>query len=361
MKLLVISLCTQGVGVMKEHFIYYCRRFAKKTDLYCVTNDNVTNEDLHAIETLNLRYVRREVLGYFSPFKIKKILDFISKVNPDVIFVLSHHATNVILPTFLKKYKVVYQVHDPDPHLGTSFIEKNILKIQLKKIAKISKKIIAAAESIKETTYEVCKFNKDDIEVIPLAVLDNYIDDSIKESNDDFDLLYYGKIRKYKGLDTFIEALTILEKENIKPKVKIVGGKDVLDVFPNISYIPAKVVIEDFAENEKLISYIKKTKALVLPYHEATGTMAIGQAFYYETPVIATDVGCFPEYVGEGGLICKHSDAEDLAKTLKRFLSDKDLQKSLSEKAKKEYFKKFTIEDVTDKHIKLFERVIDGK
>ena len=149
-------------------------------------------------------------------------------------------------------------MHDPDPHLGTSFIERNMLKIQLKRFAKISKKIIAAAESIKETTYEVCKFNKDDIEVIPLAVLDNYIDDNIKESDDDIDLLYYGKIRKYKGLDVFIEALTILEKENIKPKVKIVGGKDVLEVFPNIDYIPSNVEIEDFAENKKLISYIKK-------------------------------------------------------------------------------------------------------
>ena len=361
MRLLVISLCTQGVGVMKEHFIYYCRRFAKKSNLYCITNDNVTNEDLDAIETLNVRYVRKEPLGYFSPLKIKKILDFINKVNPDIIFVLSHHATNVILPTFFKKYKVVYQVHDPDPHLGTSFIERNILKIQLKRFAKISRKIIAAAKSIKETTYEVCKFNKDDIEVIPLAVLDNYIDDTIKESDDDIDLLYYGKIRKYKGLDVFIEALTILEKENIKPKVKIVGGKDVLVVFPNIDYIPSNVEIEDFAENKKLISYIKKTKALVLPYHEATGTMAIGQAFYYETPVIATDVGCFPEYVGDGGLICKHSDAKDLANTLKKFLGDKSLQDNLSKKAKEEYFKKFTIEDVTDKHLELFERVVNDK
>ena len=357
MRLLVISLCTQGIGVMKEHFIYYSRRFAKMSDLYCITNDNVSNEDLGAIETLNVRYVHSNPLGYISPFKIHKINKFIKKINPDVIFVLSHHASNIILANHLKKYRVVYQVHDPEPHIGTSLLEKYILQIQLKKFAKFCKKIIASAEDVKQKTLKVVNYNKDDIEVIPLAVLDNYIDDCIKPSNEEIDLLYYGKIRKYKGLDTFIEALTILEANGIKPKVKLVGGEDVLKVFPNIKYVPDNVSIEGFAENDLLISYIKKAKALVLPYHEATGTMAIGQSFYYGTPVIATDVGCFEEYVGDGGIICKHSDPISLANAIEKYLLNANLQKELSDKAKKIYSEKFTIESVTKQHMDLFERV----
>lgn len=358
MRLLVISLCTQGVGVMKEHFIYYSRRFAKLSDLYCITNDNVSNEDLNAIETLNLRYVHSNPFGYFSPFKIHKINKFIERINPDVIFVLSHHTTNIILADFLKKYNVVYQVHDPEPHIGTSFLEKYILQVQLKKFAKFSKKIIASAEDVKRKTLNVIDYDEKNIDVIPLAVLDNYIDDSIEPSNDDIDLLYYGKIRKYKGLDTFIEALSILEKEGIKPKIKIVGGTDVLKVFPNIKYIPDNVTIEGFAENKLLISYIKKAKALVLPYHEATGTMAIGQAFYYGTPVIATDVGCFEEYVGDGGIICKHSDPISLANSIKSLISNVNLQKELSAKARDNYLAKFTIESVIDKHMEVFKKLM---
>ena len=358
MRLLVISLCTQGVGVMKEHFIYYSRRFAKLSDLYCITNDNVSNEDLNAIETLNLRYVHSNPFGYFSPFKIHKINKFIERINPDVIFVLSHHTTNIILDDFLKKYNVVYQVHDPEPHIGTSFLEKYILQVQLKKFAKFSKKIIASAEDVKRKTLNVIDYDEKNIDVIPLAVLDNYIDDSIEPSNDDIDLLYYGKIRKYKGLDTFIEALSILEKEGIKPKIKIVGGTDVLKVFPNIKYIPDNVTIEGFAENKLLISYIKKAKALVLPYHEATGTMAIGQAFYYGTPVIATDVGCFEEYVGDGGIICKHSDPISLANSIKSLISNVNLQKELSAKARDNYLAKFTIESVIDKHMEVFKKLM---
>lgn len=360
MRLLVISLCTQGVGVMKEHFIYYSRRFAKLSDLYCITNDNVSNDDLSAIETLNLRYVHSDPFGYFSPFKIHRIIKFIERVNPDIIFVLSHHTTNIILANFLKKYNVVYQVHDPEPHIGTSFLEKKVLQIQLKKFAKFSKKIIASAEDVKEKTLNVIDYDAENIEVIPLAVLDNYIDDTIEPSLDNIDLLYYGKIKKYKGLDTFFEALTILEKEGIKPKVKIVGGTDVLQVFPNIKYIPDNVTIEGFAENNLLISYIKKAKALVLPYHEATGTMAIGQAFYYGTPVIATDVGCFEEYVGNAGIICEHSNPRALANVIKDYLLNLDLQNKLSINAKKMYNEKFNISDIINKHIELFNKVIRG-
>ena len=92
MRLLVISLCTQGVGVMKEHFIYYCKRFAKLADLYCVTNDNVDNSELCAIETLNVSFTRKKPLGYLNPKKYFLIKKFIEKVDPDVIFILSHHA-----------------------------------------------------------------------------------------------------------------------------------------------------------------------------------------------------------------------------------------------------------------------------
>ena len=138
----------------------------------------------------------------------------------------------------------------------------------------------------------------------------------------------------------------------------MVGGEDVLNVFPNIKYVPNNVSIEGFAENDLLISYIKKAKALVLPYHEATGTMAIGQAFYYGTPVIATDVGCFEEYVGDGGIICKHSNAESLAYAIEKYLSDENLQKELSVNAEKVYKDKFTIESVTRQHIKLFESIL---
>lgn len=358
MKLLIISLCTQGIGVMKEHFIYYSRRFAKKTDLYCITNDNVSNEDLGAIETLNISYTHNDPLGYFDLSKISKMKNFIDRVNPDVIFVLTHHTSSILLAPVLKNKNVVYEVHDPNPHLGSSILEKIIIKTQLKQYAKFSKKLIVSAESVKNDTLKEVKYNKDNIEVIPLAVLDNYINDNIEESTEDIDLLYYGKIKKYKGLDTFIEALYILAAKNIKPKVKIVGGTDVLKVFPNIKNIPRNTKIEGYAEDNLLISYIKKAKALILPYHEASGTMAIGQSFYYGTPVIATDVGCFPEYIEDGGIICKHSNPQDLADKIEKFLNDKNLQEKFSTNARKIYEKKFKIEDIIEKHIDLFNKII---
>ena len=78
MKLLVVSLCTSGV--MREHFITYARYFSQKNELYCVTNDNVSNDELSAVETLNVRYKRSAPWTYFSLVKLSKIKKFIKYI-----------------------------------------------------------------------------------------------------------------------------------------------------------------------------------------------------------------------------------------------------------------------------------------
>lgn len=140
MKLLILSLCTSGV--MREQFIYYARGFAKYNDLYCVTNDNVSIEELHASEVLNVRYKRQEPWSYISIRKYVKITSFIKKVSPDIIFVFTPHPVNILLAHFLKKYKVLYLSHDPIPHIGMSKIDCIVRKIQNNQYYRISKKLL---------------------------------------------------------------------------------------------------------------------------------------------------------------------------------------------------------------------------
>ena len=67
MKLLIISLCT--TGVMREHFIEYAKKFSCYFDTYCITNDNVTKEELLCKEILNLSYKRQK---NYHTFPLKK-------------------------------------------------------------------------------------------------------------------------------------------------------------------------------------------------------------------------------------------------------------------------------------------------
>lgn len=355
MKLMVISLCTQGV--MREHFIYYCREFAKWNDLYCITNDNVTNDELDALETLNVGYDRRNALGYFSLMKLAKQKKFIDKVNPDIIYIFTHHATSLLIPSFLKDRKVIYQVHDPNPHIGLSKLNAWIISEQLKIYSQKADMLIVAGNALKQQVTDKYPSCASKIRVIPFGVLDNYINDNVEKINKKIDILFFGRIEPYKGIDVLLEAINMMDS---KPQVYIAGGGDIYESYKNITSVPENVHITGFLEDSVLVSYIKAAKVIVLPYKEASATMTIGQCFYYGKPVIVSDVGALPEYAENGGIVFKQGDSKQLAEILSGILYDDEKLKVLSRNARLEFEKKFTLLNAIKGHQEAFEEIMKG-
>ena len=354
MKLLVISLCTQGI--MREHFECYCKEFSKYSELYCITNDNVSNEDLHAVSTLNVRYRRTDPLGYFSPVKLQKMKKFIDGVNPDVIYIFSHHATSVLLPPLIKKYRVIYQIHDPIPHQGIGWLNAAILRMQTILYAKFADRLIVSREALKRQVLDHYRADAEKITVIPFATLDSFIDDESEPAPDNVDLLFFGRIEPYKGLDVLISALQRMKR---KPNIYIAGKGTICDSNGKEMKLPENVVQLGFVENKKLICYIKKSKAIVLPYHEASGTFTVCQAFYYGTPVIVSDVGTLPECAMDGGLVFKRGDADQLADCIEALLSDEVLQQRLSANARRRYEACFTLKRISELYRDMFNGLME--
>ncbi len=337
---------------MREHFIYYCRRFAERNDLYCITNDNVSNTELKAKETLNVSYGRNNPLGYFSLRKLNRMKHFIRSVDPNVVYVFTHHATSILLAGFLKKYRLIYQVHDPNPHEGVGLISRLILKTQLKQYAKAADRLVVAGEAVKQQVLEACRAEEKKVAVIPFAVLDNYINDAVEPVSEKIDVLFFGRIEPYKGLDLLIEAAERLGKDTL---VYIAGGGSIQKAYPNIQSIPENVKILGYLENDRLIAYIKASKVIVLPYREASGTMTVCQCFYYGRPVVVTKTGVLPEYVGDGGVVLADRDADKLAEIIDHVIHDEPYRMNLSRNAKARYESFFTMENACDAHQALFE------
>lgn len=356
MKLLIISLCT--TGVMKDHFISYCRCFSKSNEVYCITNDNVTCEELNAKETLNLYYKRQKKLSYFSLSKVNKIKKFVKSVNPDIVYIFTPHPVNILIAGFLKRYKLIFQVHDPVPHSNTSFLDKLVLKVQLKQYYKYSDKLIVAGNFLKNQITEKYPKLENKISVVPFAVIDS-LQREIPAQPCTIDLLFFGRIEYYKGLDILFDSLKLLEN---KINCYIIGKGDIYKAYGQSIEIPEGVTfINDYISDEELAIKIAQSKIIVLPYRDATGSMTVAQAFYYGKPVIATDVGVFPEYVKDGGVIVEKDNPEALAETIKILLNDNNLLKSLSEKAAKIYEEDYTLEKMSDNMQKVFNETVNEK
>ncbi len=341
-KIIIISLCT--TGVMRDHFIYYARKFSCYSELYCVTNDNVSNDELTAIETLNVRYKRNEKLGYFSLKKIKLIKNFVKKINPDLVYVFTPHPANILLARFLKKYLLIFQVHDPEPHSHTALLDRVVLKMQLKRYYKYANKLIVCGDSLKkQITHKYPKLEKK-ILVYPFGVIDSLKFDK-KPVKEKYDILFFGRIEYYKGIDILIEAMSLL---NNKYSCIMIGKGDLntacnqknIELSKNITFI------NQYISDQQLIDYINESKIVVLPYRDATGSFTIGCSFYYGKPVIATNVGTFPEYVLDGGLIVERENPKALAQALESVLSNDEYRKQLSINAKKVYDSRYVLDNI---------------
>lgn len=329
MKIAVISFCT--TGIMRNQFIDYCYRWKDDLDVVCITNDNVSKEELGCSKMLNLSFKRKKPWSYFSWIKHHKIKSFLKDEQPDIVLIFTPSPVNIFINRFIRKHFLyAAQIHDPEPHLGLGKLDRIIRLIQIKQHVKYADGIFVAAGNLKNQLLKQYDVNADIIYTVPLAITRNVMFNVPEKTFDDCDIdaVFFGRIEEYKGIDVLIEATNYLPHDF---KIAILGnGKEYYDVHK----ARCKLIYEHrFVPDNEMIEIIARSKVVVLPYKEASGTMTVGTSFFYKKPVVATDTGCFREYVGDGGIIVKPNDPEGLANALVKACRDRKFYSTLKNNA----------------------------
>ncbi len=85
---------------------------------------------------------------------------------------------------------------------------------------------------------------------------------------------------------------------------------------------------EGFVPGEMAAAFFQRSSIIALPYLSASTSGILTTAYAFGKPVVATSVGCLPEYVEEGvtGLLVPPADVEKLADAIVRLLSDDELR-----------------------------------
>lgn len=234
------------------------------------------------------------------------------------------HIWDLILLFPMAKYNIKYIliIHDSSPHLGESYIYKNFL---INFLLKKSTKIITLTDFVKKELVNVKKINNNKISVIPHGYF-NY-DSFIKENNGIFNLLFFGVIKKYKGLDFFLDVAKLIQEKYPEVTITIAGSGD-LSAYKNKLDLINKLLVHNkwIADNE-VGHYFSKSSLVILPYIEASQSGVIPTAYSYGVPVVVTPVGGLKEQVINNitGLITTDISVDSLYHSICQMIDDKEL------------------------------------
>lgn len=141
-------------------------------------------------------------------------------------------------------------------------------------------------------------------------------------------LLFFGFIRKYKGLDLLLEAMPLIKDQNIDLIVagEYYGDKDLYEGIIAKHGLQSRVhLFTDFIPNTEVPLYFSAADAVVLPYRSATQSGITQVAYYFEKGMIATNVGGLPEAVQDGktGILCEPESAS-IASAIDKYFAESD-------------------------------------
>ncbi len=141
-------------------------------------------------------------------------------------------------------------------------------------------------------------------------------------------ILFFGIVRKYKGLEYLIKAMPeVIKKKDV---LLIIAGEFWEDKNSYLKLIKEHgleenvLIIDKYIAKEDVPLYFKAADVAVLPYTSGALSAVVNLSVGFEKPVITTSVGGNLDYVTnrENGLIVPPKDSEKLAEAILEFYSE---------------------------------------
>jgi glycosyltransferase involved in cell wall biosynthesis len=140
--------------------------------------------------------------------------------------------------------------------------------------------------------------------------------------------LFFGYVRRYKGLDTLLEAWPLVRAR--RPATLVVAGEFYDDPAPYRALAaaaggePAVRLLDRYIPDDEVELLFKAADVVVLPYRSATQSGVTHVAYALGVPVITTNVGGLAETVhpGETGLVVPPEDPAALADAVVSFFAE---------------------------------------
>lgn len=257
--------------------------------------------------------------------------------------VIHHHypfpTMEFTLLRYLKKMsnkKLIITWHANIKNSRWSWIER-VYNPMIEKVLDRADAIVVTSPQLFEASKILQKY-ADKVHTIPLSFDPKYATTISKKYPEDhsFQLLFVGKLRKYKGVEYLLNAIVDLDV-----KFNIVGNGEELESLKSVVellQIGSKVTFISNANDEQLAAFYKEADLFVLPSineAEAFGVVQL-EAMANGLPVINTNLESGVPFVSLhdfSGITVQPKDAKDLKEAIEKIIQNKELYELYSSNA----------------------------
>lgn len=313
------------------------------------------------------------------------ILVYLFRIKPSIIHIQSLFSPRkdwiFFLLARLLGIPIVYTVHNIFPHEekeSSAFGLKQSLQI----IYKSSRRLIVHSQSNMHELANLFKIKPQKMRVIPhgnyfFVVPKNMIskENARKQLGITISvklILFFGAIRKYKGINYLIKAFKRVIDEVPNAKLLIVGRPMGIEETSPMDYYYN--LVEKLQLKERIIFntnyiplqdihiYFRASDAVAFPYEDTTESGSLQLAFAFSKPVIATRVGSFSEAIeqNKNGFLVPPRNDDALAKAIINILSiDKRVLSEMGKYSRYIAERKYNWKDIGRDTLKLYKEVLN--
>ena len=270
-----------------------------------------------------------------NPFNWVSVGNELKKLKPDIIVVrywlpFMGPCLGTILRRVTKNHhtKIICIADNIFPH-EKRFGDKAFTKYFLKPVDGF----ITMSEKVLQDLHQFAKGKP--ARFVPHPLYDNFGEKINKEEarkklnidTDDRVILFFGFIRKYKGLDILLQAMKLLKQIPSVQNIKLLIAGEFYEDAANYSELLNDVAIKDnliirteFIPDSMVKYYLCAADCVVQPYRNATQSGVTPLAYHFEIPMIVTNVGGLPSLVPDKkvGLVAE-PNAESIAEKVKEY------------------------------------------
>ena len=242
--------------------------------------------------------------------------------------------TETFLILWLAHYSgipIVATLHDTKIHPGYSgFVKPHTAWLNFKTL-ELCSQIIVHGQRMADDLINVYGFNRKRINIIPHGNYDIYLHANGVSGNVALipgQVLLFGRMRKYKGLETLVKAVPLIARKVPNVKVVLAGRGPELDKLePKLRFSPFFKIFNRKIPSYEVFELFCKSVLIVLPYTEASQSGPLHLAYTFGRPIVATRVGAIPESLKDSceGFLVPPNNPGELADAIIEILSNPDM------------------------------------